>query len=202
MRMIALLLPIAASLACAENSGGVRYPITETVVANFLRANGISVTSSEVTLPMKLTATTSEPQLEIAATRRIHDGQLRLELRCRRVGECVAFDAILDVDDAKLIRGEMDSELPSSKSVSEENLGSTTRLATLRNDSVSHGTFHLRIGAQVVLVIEDAQMQIHLPVIAMDSGSIGSLVRVSTLDRKKVFRALVEDAGLVKGVIE
>ena len=58
------------------------------------------------------------------------------------------------------------------------------------------------MGARAVLLIVDGRMRIHLPVIAMDSGSKGTRIRVCTLDRKKIFDALVVDGGTVQGAIE
>jgi Chaperone for flagella basal body P-ring formation len=197
MRTLVLLLPVAASLASANASGTVRYPITGPMVANFLQANGVNVTSAQVRLPMELTAATPDPQLEIVGTQTGRDGELRLELRCQRAGECLAFSALVYVGDEKAIPVAKKPEHSSDKLASIRSLSGATGPAVLRSNSPG-----LRVGSQVVLLIEDGQMQIHLPVVAMDSGSSGGRVRVCTLNRKKVFQAVVVDAGVVRGVIE
>lgn len=202
MRLLALLLPVAASLASAQKVGGVCYPITSATVADSLRANGVGVNSSQVRLPMKLTASVPAPQFEIVATRRVNDQEIRLELRCHGIDVCLPFDALVGVADANAVTVKMQPLRPGGGST--RGAGPRSEIANdASRPDVKDGTApQLRVGMQAVLVIEDGCMQIHFPVIAIDSGSLGSLVRVSTLDRKKTFRALVIGDGVVRGVIE
>ena len=57
----------------------------------------------------------------------------------------------------------------------------------------------VRPGDHAVLLLEDSHMRITLPVIAIDSGRVGGEVRVSSLDRKTTFRAIVLESGAVRG---
>lgn len=202
MKALLILLSIAGSVAFAQDSNRLRYPITETIVANCLRTSGISVTPSQITLPMNLTAATPEPQLDIAATQKIADGEVRLELRCHRLGDCVAFDALVHAQDVKAIPAEVKPERTPNPLSNDRNLANGTGKSGVRAGAEDRTSSYLRVGAQAVLVIEDGQMRIHLPVIAMSSGSIGGRIQVCTLDRKKTFQAVVVDEGVVKGIIE
>ena len=62
-------------------------------------------------------------------------------------------------------------------------------------------TAALRPGEHAVLLLEDKQMQITLPVLSIDGGALGSTVRVSSLDRKKVFVATVVAMQVVRGAL-
>jgi flagella basal body P-ring formation protein FlgA len=53
-----------------------------------------------------------------------------------------------------------------------------------------------------VLRICSGHLDIHLQVLAMDSGLIGQQVRVCTLDRKTVFHAVVTGEATVTGAME
>ncbi|HZQ43560.1 MAG TPA: flagella basal body P-ring formation protein FlgA [Acidobacteriaceae bacterium] len=202
MKPLALVLPIAASLAFAQQPRGMHYSITATAIANLLRANGTNVTSSQVHLPMELTAAIPEPHLEIVRTRRVTDHELDLEVHCQATSECLPFDALVDVNDANTITAGAHTggsfDRPSRQAGVEEVIESSS----LPVESTASTSDQLRVGAHAVLVIVDGPMRIHLPVIAMDSGSKGTLIRVSTLDRKKIFHALVVDGATVQGTLQ
>jgi flagella basal body P-ring formation protein FlgA len=50
--------------------------------------------------------------------------------------------------------------------------------------------------------MRDGHLDIHLQVLAIDTGTIGQQVRVSTLDRKKVFHGIVTGSATVTGEME
>lgn len=201
MKLFALIYPLVAALAFAQTSAGSRYPMTEATIASFLRTNGFSVTLSQVHLPMVVTAITPEPQLEITAIQRVNKAEVRLELHCRGIGECLPFDALVDVGNMNPFV-ELDTKSRLHSSAAEAGSGSETGEKAAYARVVDRTAARVRVGASVVLLVEDGQMQIHLPAIAMDSGSAGDMVRVCTLNRKKVFRAQVVDSEVVKEVIE
>lgn len=201
MRVLAVLLPIIASVAFAQGSPGYRYPMTASMVANFLRANGVAVTSSQVHLPMQLKATAPEPQFEIAGSRTMNNGELRLELRCHPISECPPFYVSVDIADTRASTAVVQAE-SSSNSFADLPLAHKPATVDFNQQQSSSRTGYLRLGSRVVLAIRDGRMQIRLPVIAMDSGSSGTQVRVCTLDRKKIFHAFVVDSALVRGILQ
>ncbi|HEV2575606.1 MAG TPA: flagella basal body P-ring formation protein FlgA [Acidobacteriaceae bacterium] len=195
MKLLALTLPMAASLAFAQQHQAMHYPIIETTVANLLHADGTNVTSSQVHLPMQLAAATPDPHLEIVAARKVTEHELDLEVRCQAIRECLPFDALVDTNDANTITAlDRSARQPSAHAVPEKVSSPVEPIATMSD--------HLAAGAQVVLVIADGRMRIHLPAIAVDSGAKGTQIRVCTLDRKKIFHAVVVDGGTVQGVVE
>lgn len=202
MRALVLLFTLAASAAFIAEAETPRYPITQAIVATFLRAQGLNVMSSQVQLPMNLTSATPDPSLEIAATQTLSRGALRLEIRCSTAGECLAFDALVTVEDEKTPPGTVNTQQSSRQSAAERSLTIATYKSAHQESSSDLSLAHVRVGSEVLLVIEDRQMQIHLPAIAMDSGSMGDMVRVRTLDRKKIFRGVVAESGHVREVIQ
>jgi flagella basal body P-ring formation protein FlgA len=54
----------------------------------------------------------------------------------------------------------------------------------------------------MVLWMEEGHVRIHIPVVALDAGKQGELIRVATADLRNTFRAIVLDAGNAEGVKE
>jgi hypothetical protein len=187
-----LLIP---AMLWAQDASLRRYPMTQALVTQALKARGVNVDPSAVHLPMDLTATNPLPQLEITAAETLTEGHLRLQLRCGRRGECLPFNAMLDLrgadvlaavagignaaDGADHLRSEETSSRPPS--------------------AVATALSRLRTGSQVTLVLEDDHMLIHLPAVALDSGAPGAEIRVRTSALGKMFRATVIDGTTVRG---
>ena len=201
MKSTALLLLFAAVVAFAEQHTATHYLITEATVANLLSAAGANVASSQVHLPMQLTASNPEPHLEIIAVRKLTEHELNLEVRCQTTSECLPFDALIDVNDTDAISA-AHSPLSPHIFARRSRVDETTEKSPFTAGHPVSTLDRLRSGTQVVLVILDGRMRIQLPAVTMDDGARGALIRVCTLDRKKTFHAVVLDGSTVKGVIE
>ena len=202
MKLLALILSMAASLAFAQQRQGMHYPITEATVANLLHANGTSVDSSQVHLPMQLAAAIPDPHLEIVAARKVTEHELDLEVRCQATSECLPFDALVDTSDANTIAASVRGSLSPDKSAQQLSAREVPEKSTPAVGSIAATSDHLHAGAQIVLVIVDGRMRIHLPAIAVDSGAKGAQIRACTLDRKKIFHAVVVDGKTAQEVVE
>lgn len=192
LQTAALLL--MAGVAAAQGISGVRHRIGEADVARELSSIGLNVGLSQVHLPAYITSATAAPRLKIVTAESIEANQIRVELSCPMASECLPFFATLDVEAADLFSAAA-------------RLKSREAIASNRRPEVSSGAgpineSRLRVGSHAVLVIRDANIDIHLQVLAMDSGTIGQQVRVCTLDRKKVFHATVAGQGTVTGMME
>ena len=112
------------------------------------------------------------------------DSRLRVRLACAQASECQPFLATVTVP---------------------TKTGALENISALRSSFPSHvpiGTVHslgLRAGQRAILLMEDEHMRIALPVISIDSGAVGSEVRVSSVDRKQLFRGTVLSAQTVRG---
>lgn len=169
---------------CAQTPG--RFPLSAVAVAAALTRTGLPVEAAQIELPGALSATTPEPQLRITSADLLPDGRLRLRVSCRQAGDCQPFLAAV----------RLPSEQQSMASL--ENLQKALATDTpARRSSVDR----LLAGQQATLLMENAHMRITIPVIVIDSGTPGSEVRVSSLDRKQIFRGVVADPGVVRGVL-
>lgn len=189
---------LLADAALAQDLAGTRFPISEAEVAKALTSVGVNVNASAVHLPMQMSASTAVAQLEIVAMKPIADHQLHLELHCHAPSECIPFIATVDVENPKLISAEA-AEAKTDSVMAANHLsisGESRRMAVIG------GHASLRAGTHAVLQIRDGHLDIHLQVVAIDSGSIGDQVRVSTLDHKKIFHATVTGEGTATGVME
>lgn len=202
MKALALVLPIVASFAFAQQPQGMHYSITPAAIANLLHANGTNVASSQVHLPMQLTAAIPEPHLEIVRTRRVTEHELDLEIHCQATSECLPFDAVVDVNDANTMAAEARTGGSFGMFARQSSVEETTEKPSLPAESTASSVDRLQVGTQAILVIIDGRMRIHLPVIAMDSGYKGTIIRVCTLDRKKIFQAIVVNDAMVQGAVQ
>jgi hypothetical protein len=188
------VLVTLASAATAQGLHNPRYPISGADIARELGVVGVNVNASQVRLPANMSAASASPKLEIVTVQPVGDNQVRLGLRCPTAGECLPFLATADVKDAIQVTAEIRVKTGSPAAVSHQ--------ATLQIAASQVSQPRLTVGSQAVLIIRDGHLDIHLQVLAIDSGEIGQRVRVCTLDRKKVFHATVNGVGTVTGVME
>jgi hypothetical protein len=190
----AAALSLVASVATAQGIAGTRHRIAEADVAKELSVIGLNVGVSQVHLPAYISSETEAPKLEIVTVEPIGANQVRLELSCPTASDCLPFFATLDVKEPDLFSAEV-------RLKTREAIGANHQPAT-RIGAAPINQAKLRVGSHVVLLIRDGHVDIHLQVLAIDSGAIGQQVRVCTLDRKKVFRATVTGEDTVTGMME
>ncbi len=177
-----------AALALASPRTGAqtaeeRFPLTGANVMIALQAIGLAVPPADIRLPLSLTATSGSPALRVTSADVLPDGIMRVRLSCPR-GECLPFFATVA------------SHAKNSTLTEVAGTGSSFRPVE-PIERVSRPA--LRAGDHATLVMEDDHMRISLSVVSIDSGTVGSEVRVSSPDHKKTFRATVLSSQLVKG---
>jgi len=189
---LVLLVPATTSQALA----GDRFPIREADIARALQTVGVDVSVSQVHLPMMLSAAAASPQLQIVASSAVSDSQIQLELRCGSSSECLPFIATVDVQHAGLTSAEIQSRVSLTSVASHQMASPGQRMPVPANRPL------VKAGSHVVLEIQDGHMDIHLQVLAIDTGVMGKQVRVCTPDHKKIFHAIVTGEGTVTGGME
>ena len=153
------------SATAAQCLSAPRYAISQENIADELRGIGLSVDLSEVHLPRGITATIEAPKLEIVTAQPVGERQLRLELRCSTVSECLPFFAIVDVKESG---GAIEKiRLNSGLATSEH------RQLALPLDKSLMLQPGLRVGDHALLTIRDVHLDIHLQVLAVDTGGVG-----------------------------
>jgi hypothetical protein len=185
---------LLAGPAMAQSLPGSRYPITKVDVAKELDVVGVNVEASQVHIPSGMSADSSSPKLEIVTAEPMGDNQVRLQLRCSTNAECLPFFTTLDVKEANLISAEIRAKSGGATA--------SNRQMAMQVGAGRVSQPQIRVGSHAVLIMQDGHMDIHLQVVAIDAGIMGQQVRVSTLDRRKIFHATVTGDGTVAGAIE
>ncbi len=164
-----------------------RVPLTGAIVAAALNGSGLHVDGSQVELPGSLATTSPDPQLRVIGAELLADGRLRVRLACRQTGECQPFMATLRSSSAP-------EAMSNLLSLGKELQHTTPVHVNSTND-------RLLAGRHATLHLQGTHMLITVPVVAIDSGAPGTEVRVSSLDHKQLYRAVVADAGTVRGAL-
>ncbi len=185
-RVLTALMALCVGPAIAAQGRGTRFPLPVAAVMTTLQRAGLSVDIAHLEMPTNMTSTSSQPSLHIAGAELLSDGRLRVRLSCEVLAECQPFfvnTAVATHETELLTLASLRSTLPSE------------RPSKPLNRAV------LKAGDQVQLFLHDERMRISMPVISIDSGTVGAEVRVSSLDHKQTFRAFVVSASLVRGVL-
>jgi hypothetical protein len=189
-----VVVMVAAGAAIAQDPPGSRYPISKADIAKQLSVVGVSVEASQVHIPVGVSAAGMSPKFEIVTAEPMGNNQVRLELRCSTAAECLPFFAALDMKEANLVSAEI--RLKPGRATA------ANRQAAMQVGAGAASQPQIEVGSHALLIIRDGHLDIHLQVVAIDTGVLGQQVRVCTLDRKKVFRATVTGEGTVTGAIE
>jgi hypothetical protein len=182
MRMLSLMfglfaLPLAGQLQVAH-----RYPITQHQIATSVRLAGVSVADEAVVLPAGITSSEPDPALDVqtvlAPQAGTSEGLVRVKLTCRSAGACVPFFAT--------VRGAVS---PSAWD------GVASGKAAMPQPAAPS----IRAGNPAIMIIATKSMQIEVPVISLESGAIGSSIRVASWDRKQKYMATVISPTVLRG---
>lgn len=173
-----LAILLAAAHVLAHASQPELHPISLDQVARALSHAGIEVRPEDISLAACVAASKPNPEMEVltiepaSSTR---SGQtLWVRIACRPTGVCLPFYASV-VWDRPL------PKLP--KAFQAEDRQSPPAIGA---------------GTQVTMVIPSDRSLIQVAVVALQSGSVGQIIRVASPDRKQFYRAKVVSASLLK----
>ncbi len=187
VRLLSAMVLAAAGyclLQASAQAGRVRVPLTPVTVAAAIEKAGVHVTPEQIDMPASVTADQDDPSLLANSAQLLNDGRIRLRMSCREAKACLPFFATLRMDNKAAALPALDILISSFQA----NLPMKKARSNLS-----------RPGEHATLLMADRQMQIALPVLFLDSGEVGREVRVSSLDHKKVFQAIVIGDGVVRG---
>ena len=156
--------------------------ITPPVVVSALQRMGLSVSASQLELPLQLRSRTEAPYLRATSAEVIPDGRLRLRMTCQEVADCLPFLVLVRVPASTALQtvSSFHSDLPAAVSL------------------LTYAGPLIRAGEHTLLIMEDQRMRIVFPAVSIDSGAMGAEIRVSSLDRKQVFKGVVIDSSTVR----
>ena len=171
-------------LQASAQVGRARVPLTSVTVASAIEKAGVHVTPEQIDMPASVTADQDGPSLFASSAQLLNDGRIRLRMSCREAQSCLPFFATLRMDNQAAALSALDI------------LSSSSQAKLPMKKAKSNPS---RPGEHATLLMTDRQMQIAVPVVFLDSGEVGREVRVSSLDHKKIFQAIVISDGVVRG---
>jgi hypothetical protein len=163
-----------------------RTIITREQISNALAREGVKVTPPQVESLCAVTATQSQPRLRVVSIHSLDERTAKVQMRCDRSSICLPFYLLLHWWEA----GE-------ARSASAK-WGSTVRSEHPQRRLPSDEIL-VRSGRRALLVFEGTDYRIQVPVLCMESGTRGQLVRVMSTDRKKVYVARVVSPTVLQG---
>jgi hypothetical protein len=198
-----LLLWAGASERPAAAAGLERFPIELSQVLPALETSNLAATGAEVRLLAHLTASAADPELEVVAIEPAGGRAARVRLVCMAREQCLAFYVAVEWPNASLAREAMVSAGVPAISIDRASGISNLPAHPIANATASahrgNQVDTLRAGARAVLVLDGERLHIEVPVICLEAGEPGSTIRVTGLDRRLTYEALVVDSKQLKG---
>ena len=193
-RHLASILAVATGVCvllrpAPAETAAKRFPVTEQMVVAAMQGRQLPVDGIQVTLSAPITASASDPVLEIQAVTLANPHSAQVRVACRDRKECLPFYVA--------------ATWPSTSEGLVTQAGVSNRPAT-QPRGISHSTSShdrlLKTGSAATLLIEDEKVHIRLQVICLQGGSAGDTVRVATTDHKLTYKAEIVAPNLLKGI--
>jgi hypothetical protein len=154
-------------------------------VAAALSSLSVVVSASQIALPSAVSLRRANADIEVSSFFPLDPEHSKVKLRCRDNADCLPFYAVVtwhDAHEPARIQQMWAAKAP------------VTGIA-MPSD---RAPLLVRTGDPAKLVLEGKNILIQLPVICLGSGAAGARVRVTTSDRKHIYRAVVAGPGLLK----
>lgn len=166
---------------------GRRYSVTATQVAEAMTQKGILVSAGQVTLLSDVVASSGTPGLQVQSVN-VGTGNIAIaRLACAPSTECVPFIVKIHLNAAAAPSSPVENlESPLPASAPAQHLPASP--AVRRN-------------SQAVLLLLAPHMQIRIPVLCLENGSVGQTIRVTSPDHSKNFTAQVVGSGFLRGTL-
>jgi hypothetical protein len=178
---LALALGLLVSAAASAYAAATRFGISVDDVAQVLRSGGLNIDAAQVTLLAPVTASSAAPELRFVSAKKLNDTETAVKIACKSSAVCLPFYAVLH-------GAGLYERLPQPR-------------ASVKLSSQPPKAPCIRGGDHATLLMETADMRITVGVIALQAGSVGQTIRVTGIDRKRVYRAEVVGPKLVKGAL-
>jgi hypothetical protein len=178
-KLISALVAVAVA-AIPATAATARVAISPEQVAGAISKAGTNVTAQQVTLLADVVATTSRPALTVDSMERWGDHRMKVRMSCADAG-CLPFYVAVQWGEA-----EPASTAPGGR-------------AATTGGPIQ--TVLLRAGSTATLMLEGNHVHIQIPVVCLESGSVGQTIRVTTKDHRQSFLAQVGDPTVLRGSI-
>ncbi len=173
------VLTLIALVSFARSQTSVaRDVISARRVADVMVSAGIPVNPGQIDL-LGVVSTGESASLQVVSVTDRTAGSVKVKLRCRNNQECLPFYV--------LVHG---IEIPKASAAKTD---VASELKTTAPPDIIHG------GDRATLILESGDARLSLPVICLQSGTLGQTIRVASPDRREYFDAEVVAKGTVKG---
>ncbi len=165
-----------------------RFPVTPEMVVSAMEYRQLPVEGVQVRLSAPITASSSNPMLDIQTMTMVGVHSAQLRVACRVHAECLPFYVAAtwpDAHTAMTIPGELFRPSVLSSTVAKA-------IEAPAQDA-------LKPGSTATLLIEDQKVHIQLQVICLEGGIAGDKVRVATPDHRLAYKAEIVAPNLLKG---
>lgn len=178
MPMIRSALQLAwfSAAALAATVPATPVAIAREQVAAALLQHGSPVDATQIELLGAPVSRRANPPLAVTEIGTSWDGAMKARLVCRDSRDCLPFYVVVKTDDRRTFEA-------------------SRTLATMKEPD----PIVLRTGASATLVIQSGRVEITLPVICLENGAIGHIIRVTNRERSQIFKAQVVSDKLLKG---
>lgn len=170
---------LCAAWALPAPAGSGPYPITQDEIAAAVASDGVQISPREVSPLAEVFSSVAHPALKVKSMELAGDHLLIARLECADSTQCLPFMVALHVSG-----NDSAAAAPHAEPV-------------LR--PLQPATPLVHAGATAVLLLEGPHVHISLPVVCLENGFLGQIVRVANPDRSQYYTVQVTGERLLKG---
>ncbi len=168
------LVPLSLSETNAAQTNSLQQHI-----AGALAVAGISVHESQIDVLAGVANAGENANLTVVTASKGTGSTIRVKLRCRDNRECLPFYVLVRGVDRKIASLSAARLMPAIEEAPVQNI--------------------VRGGEHATLILESPDSRMSLPVICLQSGTMGQKIRVSSPDHRQFYDAEVVAVGILKG---
>jgi hypothetical protein len=177
-KLVWFVVIFAATVPAAmSQTDAARSIISAQQVADAMAVAGIAVNLNQIELLSGTSGTRENAGVRVVSVTDQITGAVKVKLRCQDNQECLPFYVLVHgIDGANATRA---SAVPRVQASSPQNV--------------------IRGGDHATLILESPDSRMRLPVICLQSGSLGQKIRVASPDHRQFFDAEIVATGVLKG---
>jgi len=169
-------------------SPAMPYRVGAYGVADALAKRGISIQPGQVELLAPVKSSRSDPTLAIERLQRTSRDSVLARIRCHEASECLPFLVVLHLAGGQDLQAIAES-VPATQSHS----GTTSNLY--------RPNWTVKIGQTATLVLQGKDVRATTPVICLQNGRQGETIRVTSLDRQRIWVGEIVGPSLLRGAL-
>jgi len=166
-----LLSALSIAAAIPAFAGAGQYPITQEQIAAAITSGGMQVSPNQVSLLTHAVARVPQPVLKLKSIQPESNAGMIARMECANPSQCLPFLVALHTDNGAAIVAQQSKP---------------TELM-------------VRAGASAILLLDGAHVHISVPVICLENGTLGQMVRAANPDKSQFYTVQVAGQQILKG---